>query len=473
MPINADKIAVAGRKSGWTHFNGAVLTEDTIQVGSQAIEPFWQLRIAVKPTHENIQKAMRALSKVEQLNQNNQHPSFKIFNIPATTGTPEGWDGCVTGADRDQRGKEICIYMSHKVGETSPDYYDKATGYPSQAYMKELMLSIWKAMQDEGVEIAYTTPGVGEKEISCTDDSITPFSYSSFKPYKGIRHGILHSTEYNPLKFADPLQNLSISVDDLKKAKISRLGEGTSLKRLEYQIDHYQQFKKTIEEEMDQILQSPPVSRTEKEKSLEDKNKGLLKQEFSKLRPDLNTDQLNLMIDNDFKKMEAIYRKLVHLNHENEAIFTEAQRCQKLLGTNLAVEPHAAVIKILANFEFMTRFEPNATRRKDAIVGIIMDYKNGRLDLNNVLEKLIQVNKTYPGSNSLLRKIAKIQKISDSEKMVALLEEHTKIASEAMQLMSPNSDVTHRFKDRVPHAPLQPESPQTPAVVQDKGIELN
>lgn len=197
--------------------------------------PFWQFRVAIKPTHENAIKAAEALGRLHQF-QKNPHPYFKVF-IPGEDNQLSSWDGTIEGADRDQRGKEICVYMDYSPNNPA-DFYEN--GYPKADYLKNLMLDIWHALEQAGVEMAYIAPGPGEKQVLVEDGTLTPFSYSSNKPWKG-RHGILHSSEYNPLKFDDPLQGVTLLASDLTEHKIKPLKAENRIQRLVYQQQHHQE----------------------------------------------------------------------------------------------------------------------------------------------------------------------------------------------------------------------------------------
>ncbi|QRN04563.1 hypothetical protein GH742_12155 [Legionella sp. MW5194] len=219
-------------RNNWFDVPGNVADDYDDDKGAQ---PFWQFRVAIKPGRENAIKAAQALGALQQFN-TNYHPECKIF-IPDDNSRLETWDPTIRGGDRDQRGKEICVYMEYSKVAKRPQYYSDS-GYPNQDYLKKLMLDIWQALDKAGVELAYVSPGPGEKEILVEDGTLTPFSYSSFKPYKG-RHGLLNSNTYNPNEFLDPLEGVSFSAKDLKKQDITPLKAGCSAKRLCYQRQHY------------------------------------------------------------------------------------------------------------------------------------------------------------------------------------------------------------------------------------------
>lgn len=190
--------------------------------------PFWELHMAIFPSRENALKAAQALRRLLRL----KHPQDDGIRIYITAEQSDllNFDGTIRSADRDERGKEICVHM---------DYHDDR--YHSQRYLKTLMLDMWKAMQDAGVQMAWLPPPAGERPIEVSDGSATPFSYSSFKPYKQ-RYRILHETAYNPTNRIDPIEHiesLEITTQDLADAQIQPMGVGTFIKRQACQKSHY------------------------------------------------------------------------------------------------------------------------------------------------------------------------------------------------------------------------------------------
>ncbi|HHF7374982.1 DUF5617 domain-containing protein [Legionella bozemanae] len=258
MPITRQLIAAQAPKTqgDWFSVSGTVADADDGQG-----MPTWQFRISILPTRENALKALNALATLEQF-QSTQHPEFKVF-LPDDNNDLSSWDPTFRGGDRDQRGKEICVYMEQVLGRNKPEYYEG--NYPSPDYLKSLMLSMWKGLQDAGVELAYSIPSEGEKEVLCDSGLITPFCYSSFKPYQQ-RHGILHQVEnYNPKEYQDPLEGVSISLEDLQEYNIHPIGAVKSAQRLIYHLNHYQLKKLEAEQELQALLQS-----AEKEEDISD-----------------------------------------------------------------------------------------------------------------------------------------------------------------------------------------------------------
>lgn len=214
----------------------------------------WQFRISVFPNKENLEKAAIVLADIfEGLEFKclmlNDEERDDVRKIP--------WDGTSVGfdqggaSDRDQRGKEVCVYMRFDSQEKAYE------AYPSQ--WKELMLTAWRALQDAGVEIGYITPPVGDKEIIVTGENgdwVTPFSYTSNKPWQG-RHGILLESVYNPNPklnhshnpngYDDPLEGVVFTETDLLNAGIQfNALKDMQKKRIAYQTEHLKESKANI-----------------------------------------------------------------------------------------------------------------------------------------------------------------------------------------------------------------------------------
>jgi hypothetical protein len=85
-----------------------------------------------------------------------------------------------TDTDRDQRGKEICVYFRPTKDDNSPVFW------------QNLMLACWKKLQDEGVKLGYVAQPYGDARIEAEEGILVPFTYSLGLAWKQ-RHGILSS----------------------------------------------------------------------------------------------------------------------------------------------------------------------------------------------------------------------------------------------------------------------------------------
>ncbi len=170
----------------------------------------WQFRIAIDPEPSNIQKAAEVLAEI--FHKNNRDLQFKVFIPPANPKNSESvWDGTQKSSgdtDRDQRGKEVCVYMRYdertRKYEMTPEDW------------KELMLESWAKLQKAGVKMGYLMPPYGDRAVPASEGLSAPFSYTAFKPYNQ-RNGILFEKNFNPKLFSDPLEGIEFTPSDLKR----------------------------------------------------------------------------------------------------------------------------------------------------------------------------------------------------------------------------------------------------------------
>jgi len=153
----------------------------------------------------------------------------------STTDNPAiKWDGTKTASDRDQRGKELCVYMRR---DTVTQRYEK-----TPLEWRNLMLSCWQALETAGVQYGYMPAPYGDKPITLDNSFPTPFSYTSNKGYDD-RDGVLKKGNFNPHQTDgsnDPLYGMQISSAALQRFNIA---PGTTLvllkRQQEYLTQHY------------------------------------------------------------------------------------------------------------------------------------------------------------------------------------------------------------------------------------------
>jgi hypothetical protein len=170
----------------------------------------WELRIAIEPTRENLNKAADLLA--EKLSSIHPDISFKVLFLndeqkKQTEIHQVSWDPSFDPkTDRNQRGKECCIFMN----------FDKTKGtyeLPPEEW-KHLLLSAWEILQDpaNGIKgLGYTTAS-GDKAITTDFGLRTPFSVASNRPYKGddvIANPTVIEQEAKDLLRQEQLENLS------------------------------------------------------------------------------------------------------------------------------------------------------------------------------------------------------------------------------------------------------------------------
>lgn len=254
-------------------------------------EEFWQFRVSILPTEANINKAFTALNN--KLALANDHPDIKLAYL--RDNEINLWDGTLSdGSDRDQRGKELCVYMDRVQGGTNFAF--------SEEYIKGLMLTIWKILEDAGVEISYITPTNAEKEMASDTFILTPFTYSSFKPYESA-DGILHANEYNPNKYEkDPLKGVFFSHADLKNTGIKNYNAlSISASRLDYMNTHYKKAMTRLYDRIDSLAQTHSTYESEKAK-LDNLIKNPEKISLKKQNIDLIAEAIASYFPSDFTK---------------------------------------------------------------------------------------------------------------------------------------------------------------------------
>lgn len=212
----------------------------------------WEFRIAVYPSRENMIKAAKALEKVFS-QEKMRGIVFKCLSLSKMEdASSKAWDGTQAlfgePSDRDQRGKEICVYMRY---DCRTNQYQR-----TPAQWKDLMLRLWRALLDEKVEgIGYIFPHQSEKKIDTEPTIYTPFMYSGFK--SSLRkHGFLFETKYNPNQTEDPLKGITITKKDLVEHKIplSHVRE-ISRTRLAYLKDHLQKTTKILSNDINKLTE--------------------------------------------------------------------------------------------------------------------------------------------------------------------------------------------------------------------------
>lgn len=448
-------------QSDWFSVQGNVADSIVDQTNSL---PCWQFRISIKPNRKNALKALKALATIKQF-QTNFHPEFKVF-LPDDNDNLSTWDPSLHGGDRDQRGKEICVYMEYCLSKNKPEYYE-GQAYPNPAYLKILMLSIWKALQDEGVELAYSSPSRGEKEVHCEQEFITPFTYSSNKPYKK-RHGILHQhDDYNPERYQDPLESVSISLKDLQEYRIHPLGVVKSAQRLIYHFQHYRLRKSETDKELKELLHSAKENAESTDKVFNDY------QEVVQVLNNLLREQSSVSLEkltNDY--IQLLKEKEVSLSLPSEATLPEKSFSKHLqiLMALVQLEDKSEVnirSKIFNYFPETIKTEMSAAKDPEfyslCIQNLVKDIKRSldnekRLSVLEMMELNPELNQEdcetafdyYPQRfQTIYQKLVH----SENEKM-AILKEYKRFLSLPKIASFPGSysEITYEISDKLKQA---------------------
>jgi hypothetical protein len=177
-----------------------------------------QLRFSIEPTPENFSKTLkvlRELYKNEALRL--KEIEFKLLSLKNKPVSNLGWDianlnydspllGNPAPTDRDQRGKELCIYIPESLQNKK-----------SVAFWKKLILTVWVALEKEGVTLDYVSTPLGDNPLTQKPGLSIPVTHTRGCPndYKG-RYGILFKTNQPSV-----LDNVRITEKDLKKYGIT------------------------------------------------------------------------------------------------------------------------------------------------------------------------------------------------------------------------------------------------------------
>lgn len=300
----------------------------------------WEFRIAVYPSRENLNKAVEALEHLFEIkNKGRSRIDFKCLALNNPDEMDEEtfltqWDGTRSrGSDRDQRGKEISVYMTHEF--LNGHFFQRT---PEE--WKELMLECWKALLDAGVEgIGYMGCPLGDKSVPAEIGLNIPFTYTSYyKPYNG-RHGILNQTNnYNPFNHEDPLAGVVITSDDLSRHNIALSCADDLLQyRVNYLNEHLPREKELVLENLMRVknkcvdnnnimyvIETLSAAHHPQASDLLyflNKSNNDFMNVLEKIKSFLNNidmDRLKMIIASQPVKMEAFYRQLVCLKPEEK-----------------------------------------------------------------------------------------------------------------------------------------------------------
>lgn len=223
--------------------------EDKLADGAE--DMMWQFRISVLPEPKNLENTFLALEEYAKAIR--PKITCKVMSLGNDANNLSLIDGSRSdAADRDQRGKEVCVYMHYNRRE------QRFLHSPEQ--IKEIMLQMWKKLEDARVKLSYIEPAKDEKVPDSDMGVMTPFQYSSNKPWRKPE-GILHETDFNPQKFPDPLAGVHFSKRDLDKAGIKRYRAQLILEeRIAYLQEHFEQRIEEITKQVKDISETPSDS---------------------------------------------------------------------------------------------------------------------------------------------------------------------------------------------------------------------
>ena len=300
----------------------------------------WQFRISILPTPENVNQAAIALKKY--FREHKQTPSFTVKclilnNEHENQDALDAWDPVyLQGNDRNQRGKEVCVYFGVRDNQSNNAYIKSPDEW------KGFMLDLWKVLQDEGIIMGYSATPSGDKAPPSQPGLLLPFSYTAFKPFKQ-RHKTLNETEYNPFTHTDPLEDMNaFTWDDLAKANINQeIVKREMTMRIEWTKSHLLAVRTAISNKILEINAkgdgiTGPVYSAEADNlsSAKPINPEDAANEIAGIKDDFRNDDvqhylqsLNLVnididvcIDKAPGEMQKVYRSIMHAVHEESAL---------------------------------------------------------------------------------------------------------------------------------------------------------
>lgn len=184
----------------------------------------WEFRISLLPEPENLKKAAKLLGPIFAA----EDLEFEFLSLNGPDPSKWSWDATEAklddqgSSDRDQRGKECCVYVRFPVGS------DIAEKTPTQ--LKALMLKAWRVLQKNNIQFGYVSPPTGDKAISVQGFFVSPFSYAANRPWLGphailfpeiCKHeadGLLRNDPEKVERYKQPRRGLGL---DLSKTKLN------------------------------------------------------------------------------------------------------------------------------------------------------------------------------------------------------------------------------------------------------------
>ncbi len=214
------------------------------------------LNMSIVPNALNLAKAHTAVAKA-LMGEEGTDLGFQIYlingqGVDATLLDPKYplcWDATLATAyyghaiDSDQRGSELRIFIyNNNDGELnrSPDE------------ILDIMMRVWKAMIDAGVEIGYVAAPVGCVAIACEEGIVCPFSWSILRSHEGEFGALLAGP--NPFNLPNPFPLIRIAGTDLQHYNITMDNvEDIAKRRQAYLAQHNQQTEKNIRGKIEEV----------------------------------------------------------------------------------------------------------------------------------------------------------------------------------------------------------------------------
>lgn len=287
----------------------------------------WQLRIPINPEKDNLKKAAYVIKDFLTKNPAYNHIGFYILllsddsrkeNVMAQWDQNFSYDYKISereGVDREQRGKEICIDLSYLAKEK------RFVLTPAQS--KNLILELWKRLQDAGIEgIGYypITPHA-DKRVNAESGLFVPFTYQANNGWDERLGILLNPDDYNKNHYPDPLKDVIITHGDLLNkgiAPITPIEQEINIRELNA---HCADFLTNVKTRLERIKKA--ALSQEKKLALDDKDHQLFQDYIQCERVmnflkklDIDVDTLKKMINCCYAGMHLLFRKIIHCDRE-------------------------------------------------------------------------------------------------------------------------------------------------------------
>ena len=340
----------------------------------------WQFQIRLAPNKNNLKKAAVALSEVlEQYNLD-----YKLLRLAGPTPTPGYDPVQDYNADlaknphpdldrinRHRLGQEFCVKLSYSS-------QSEQFQYTPEEY-KKIMLECLKTLQDNEVQFGSLIAPMGALNIP-SDKGIPPLiSYSLITPAVATnkRNNVIPSSEHNPNQYPDPLEDVKITTADLLRhgINVAALQENCR-ERITRQEQHFNEAVKNIALEFKDIwdkrehpirlsilapepssiplnpanqhapfLKKNQINLIREDKEKQDNYDQSIKDERDETILDYEENpfaiaflkkhvfdnipfnskkeidaRIDAMVKQDLKRMQILYLRLVHLEHEQKSL---------------------------------------------------------------------------------------------------------------------------------------------------------
>lgn len=207
----------------------------------------WQMRISIDPNalHSgNPNNKIEVIKSILRDKLKNFPADAKIYVLENDAEFYDQCDGTTSnaGLDRDQRGKEICIYLN-----------DSNQQQPTLEEYKKLILSLWQGLQEAGVPLLYIE-NPGDRKILGPLGLYTPFSFTSQEERCewNDKHGLVFK-QFVGYDNNHPILQVEFTEQDLRNGDVSFNSNEIIANTRAYIPAHQQSAKGRLQFEMSDL----------------------------------------------------------------------------------------------------------------------------------------------------------------------------------------------------------------------------